>query len=152
MARLQRPLHEQGPALFRSWGQVTWLVWRFVDPEGFDRYRLTRQTTAKSYLMREYLGIDVTDYFSCTVTDLYGNFKLPGLLIGALVLGGLFAWTTTTLAAPRGSTALVVAIFVLTQIVIFDQEAVFTFFGWIRKVPVLLIAVALRPFAEAPRS
>jgi hypothetical protein len=146
MARLKGPLERQGPAYLQSWGQVTWLVWRFVDPQGFDAYRLSRQTTAKSYLMREYLGIVTSDYFSCTVTDLYGNFRLAGLLVGGLVIGAMFAWTTGTLSAPSSGTALVIAVFVLTQIVIFDQEAVFTLFGWIRRLPVLLVALSLRPF------
>lgn len=146
MARLHGPLQREGPAYLRSWGQVTWIVRRFVDPEGFDAYRLARQTTAKSYLMREYLGVVASDYFSCTVTDLYGNFRLAGFVVGALVLGCLFGWTTGALAAPRSGAVLIVALFVLTQIVIFDQEAVSTLFGWPRKLPVLAVALALRPF------
>lgn len=152
MARLKRPLERDGPAYLQSWGQVTWLVWRFVDPQGFDAYRLSRQTTAKSYLMRQYLGVVTSDYFSCTVTDLYGNFHIAGFVAGGLVIGALFAWTTGTLSAPSSGTALVTAVFVLTQIVIFDQEAVFTLFGWIRKLPVLLVALWLRPFSVRARS
>lgn len=152
MARLKDPLERQGPAYLRSWGQVTWLVWRFVDPDGFDAYRLSRQTTAKSYLMREYLGVVASDYFSCTVTDLYGNFHLLGMVVGGLFLGAVFAWTTGTLSAPSSSTGLVIAVFVLTQIVIFDQEAVFTLFGWIRKLPVLALALTLRPFTMGSRA
>jgi hypothetical protein len=146
MARLLPGIHEKGPSLGASWGQVTWLVRRFVDPEGFDRYRLAMATTAKSHLMDEYLDWRLPDYFSCTATDLFGSFHVAGLVLGALALSALFRFARRALTTPATGWQLTLGVFVVTQILIFDQEALVTFFGWPRKLPILLAMLALNPF------
>ena len=152
MARMLPGIQEKGPTFGASWGQVIWLGRRFIDPEGFDRYRLTMATTAKSHLMQEYLNWDFPDYFSCTATDLFGTFHVAGLLVGALALAGLFRFAGRALVLPRSGTHVILGIFVLTQILIFDQEAATTFFGWPRRVPVLVLLLLLNPFATATPS
>ena len=147
MARMLPGIQEKGPTLGASWGQVIWLGRRFVDPEGFDRYRLSMATTAKSHLMQEYLNWQLPDYFSCTATDLFGTFHVAGLLVGALALAGLFRFAGRALVTPRTGTHLILGVFVVTQILIFDQEAATTFFGWPRRLPMLFLLLLLNPFA-----
>jgi hypothetical protein len=151
MARILPGIHEKGPSLGASWGQVTWLVRRFVDPEGFDRYRLSLATTAKSHLMQEYLDWQLPDYFSCMATDLFGSFHVVGLLVGALILGALFRFAGGALTLPTTGAHLILGLFVLTQILIFDQEAQTTLFGWPRRLPLLLLVLALNPFVAGTR-
>jgi hypothetical protein len=146
MARLLPGINEKGPSLGASWGQVTWLVRRFTDPEGFDRYRLSLATTAKSHLMQEYLDWQLPDYFSCMATDLFGSFHVVGLLAGALALAALFRFVGRALTLPSTGTRLILGLFVLTQILIFDQEALTTFFGWPRRLPLLLLVLLVNPF------
>jgi hypothetical protein len=146
MARMLPGIQEKGPSLGASWGQVTWLVRRWVDPEGFDRYRLTMATTAKSHLMQEYLDWELPDYFSCTATDLFGSFHVAGLLVGAILLAWLFRFAGRALATPRTGAHLLAGLFVLTQILIFDQEAAVMFFGWPRRLPLLLVMLLINPF------
>jgi hypothetical protein len=146
MARILPGIQDKGPTLGASWGQVIWLGRRFVDPEGFDRYRLSIATTAKSHLMQEYLNWQLPDYYSCAATDLFGTFHVAGLLAGALALAGLFRFGGRALVMPRSGTHLILGVFVLTQILIFDQEAATTFFGWPRRVPMLLLLLLLNPF------
>jgi hypothetical protein len=146
MARMLPGIQEKGPTFGASWGQVIWLGRRFVDPEGFDRYRLSMATTAKSHLMQEYLNWQLPDYFSCTATDLFGTFHVAGLLVGALALAGLFRFAGRALVTPRSGTHVILGIFVLTQILIFDQEAATAFFGWPRRLPMLALLLLLNPF------
>ena len=87
MARLMAPVFEEGPAWGTAWMHILWDVRRLVDPAGFDEFRLSLETNAKSYLMTHYLGWRVADYYSCMMTDLFGNFGLIGFPIGALVVG-----------------------------------------------------------------
>jgi hypothetical protein len=151
IARLLPGIHEKGPSLGASWGQVTWLVRRFIDPEGFDRYRLSVATTAKSHLMQEYLDWQLPDYFSCMATDLFGSFHVVGLLAGALVLAMLFRFGGVAITVPRTGAHLILGLFVLTQILIFDQEAQTAFFGWPRRLPLLLLVLVFNPFVVGPR-
>jgi hypothetical protein len=147
MARLLPGIEREGPALGAAWGSVTWYLRRFTDPQGFNEFRLSRNVTAKGYLMKRYLGWDdLDDYFSCSLTDLFGNFHAFGLLGGAVLLAMLFRFSASRLMAPRDGAALVLAVFVVTHSIVFDQEAVALLFGWTRQLPILLAILALRPF------
>lgn len=146
LARMVPAIDREGPALGAAWQSTTWLVWRFIDPDGFDQFRLSANTTAKWYLMERYLGSPPVDYFSCTATDLFGNFHVVGFLGGGLLLGFVFAHARRTLLVPLRGSAIVLALFVLTHAIVFDQEAAALLFGWLRKVPVLLAVLALQPF------
>jgi hypothetical protein len=150
MARLLPGIERRGPALGAAWGSATWYVRRFTDPEGFNEFRLSRNVTAKGYLMEKYLGWDLTDYFSCTLTDLFGNFHVFGLLGGAVLLAALFRFSASRLSAPRNGAALILAVFVVVQSIVFDQEALALLFGWTKQLPVLLAVLALRPFRVGP--
>jgi hypothetical protein len=146
MARMLPGVEREGPALGAAWRSAGWYVRRFTDPQGFDEFRLSRNTTAKSYLMEKYLGWNLSDYYSCTLTDLFGNFYILGLLGGAALLVMLLRFSASRLAAPRNGTALVLAVFVVVQAVVFDREAVELVFGWTKQLPILLMVLALRPF------
>jgi hypothetical protein len=146
MARLLPGIEREGPALGAAWESVNWYLRRFTDPQGFNEFRLSRNTTAKGYLMKRYLGWDLADYFSCTLTDLFGNFHVLGLLGGAVLLVTLFRFSASRFMAPRGGAALVLAVFVVVHAIVFDQEAIGLLFGWTKQLPILLAVLALRPF------
>jgi hypothetical protein len=154
MARLLPGIEREGPALGAAWGSVGWYLRRFSDPQGFNEFRLSRDVTAKGYLMERYLGWgDLPDYFSCTLTDLFGNFHVLGLLGGAVLLVILFRFSASRFMAPRDGAALVLAVFVVAHSIVFDQEAVGLLFGWTKQLPILLALLALRPFrVEAART
>ncbi len=150
MARLEPEIEHRGAAWGAAWQNVQWIVRRFVDPEGFDRYRLSMMTSAKSYLMRRYLNADVTDYYSCSLVDLFGNFHVLGFVFGALLFGLSFRWCRRATHGPRSGAELILALFWLTVIIYFEQEAAVTLAGWLRKAPVLLAVLAARPFRVVP--
>jgi hypothetical protein len=88
-------------------------VWRFVDPPGFDAFRLSLTTTAKGYLMEHYLGLVVTDYFSCALTDMFGNFHFAGFVLLGVVYGWGLAQCCAQIVAPTSGPALLYGLFFL---------------------------------------
>jgi hypothetical protein len=150
MARLLPQIDARGPAYGRAWESSVWLVWRFVDPAGWDALRRSLNTTSKSYLMRTYLGWPYPDYYSCELTDIFGNFHIPGLLLTALLTGWVFAVSLTQLRHPTSGARLVVAMFVVILMMSFDQEGSTLFLGWVRRAPPLLAVVLLGPLKVRP--
>jgi hypothetical protein len=146
MARLLPGIERKGPALGAAWRNVSWYVRRFTDPQGFDEFRLSRNVTAKGYFIEKYLNWALDDYFSCTLTDLFGNFHVFGLVGGAILLATLFRFTASRFMAPRSGAELVLAVFVVVQAIVFDQEAMGLLFGWTKQLPILLAILALGPF------
>jgi len=146
MARLDGPIERQGPALGAAWQGTYWIIGRFIDPAGFDQVRLAMTTTSKSYLMQQYLHWAPPDYFSCTLTDLFGNFHVIGFLIGGLTIGAFFRFYRHSINHPTTAAAVIIAIFGLTHVIVFDQEASTLLFGWFKKLPVLLAVLAYNPF------
>jgi hypothetical protein len=150
VARLSREISREGAAWGRAWESYTWLVRRFVDPAGFDKFRLTLRTSAKTDLMRRYLRLDVADYYSCALVDFYGTFNWLGFLLGAAAFGAVFRFYRTATVSPPSGTVVILGLFAMTSALYFDTEAATIFLGWVRKAPVLLAAIALHPLTVEP--
>ena len=146
IARLKDTIDRRGPAWGEAWYGATWNVRRFVDPAGFDRFRLKEQTTAKNYLMRRYLNWTRTDYYSCFLTDLYGNFSWFGFLAAAMLLGGVFRFCARQFARPTSAVAFLLALKLGTSAIIFEQEAATFLFGWVLQIPIVTAVLVLSPF------
>jgi len=107
-------------------------------------------TNAKSYLLLRYTGLEMVDYFSCELTDLYGNFGYAGFPAAAVLLAALLALVGTTLSGSGSPTRLVVAVFILSRIVPFEQEFAGLLFTWIKLAPLVVILIWLNPLRTAP--
>jgi len=151
MARLSPAISKEGPAWGSAWQSSLWLVWRFVDPDGFNEHRLSLQTTSKSYLMAHYLNWIQSDYYACTLTDMYGNFGLLGFPMAAVIIASLFRLHYRASHTPCGR-MLILSLFLITHILNCDQEASNLLFGWIRKVPVLVAVLFLNPLSISSES
>jgi hypothetical protein len=92
------------------------------------------------------MGIELQDYYSCSLTDLFGNFGWAGFLLGALIYAVAFRYYRSATIQPRRHWQIVIAIFVVTHVLSFDQEMSGVLFGWIRQVPVLALILIGRPF------
>jgi hypothetical protein len=147
LARLDRAISSEGAAWGEAWYGYTWIVRRFIDPAGFDQFRLSMRTTAKGFLMRRYLRVDAVDYYSCSLVDLFGNFNWLGFPLAALVFGGCFRFFRTAMFRPSSGTSIIAGVFVVTSILYFDQEAGITLFGWVRQLPVVVGVIVAKPFA-----
>lgn len=146
MARMLPQIHSDGPAWGVAWQSYSWLVRRFFDPSGFDDFRLSLATTSKTYLMSRYLNWNFPDYHSCCLTDLFGNFHIIGFMPAAFIFGFFFAFYKRTTETPISGLKFVLALFFLTHILMFENEAAFLLFGWVRKLPILLLVIAAKPF------
>lgn len=145
IARLMPEINRRGAAWGAAWSHIWWNVGRFIDPKGFDEVRLSMVNTSKGYLMSEYLGWGIPDYYSCSLTDLVGNFHILGFLFGALIFGTAYRFCRKAIHTPATGRTFVVGLFVITLILLFEQETSMLLFGWVRKLPVLLTVLALNP-------
>jgi|GEM_PF-2111685 len=102
-------------------------------------------TNAKSYLILRYTGLDLIDYYSCELTDVYGNFGYVGFFGAALLLSVLVAFVGTTLVGSASPARLVIAVFVLSRILPFEQEFATLLFAWIKLAPVVGVLLWLNP-------
>lgn len=145
MSQLKPGIVSEGPSWGGAWAPAKWYLWRYVDPAGFDEFRASLRTTAKTQLMAEFLGVSPPDYYSCAVTDLYGNFDVGGLLAGAVVFSAIFLWWARHSARPDSGRRYLVALFAVTHALLFDQEAMAVMFGWVTQLPFVAAIVALGP-------
>lgn len=145
MSQLKPGVVADGPSWGGAWAPAKWYVWRYVDPEGFDEFRASLRTSAKAHLMAEFLGFSPPDYYSCALTDLYGNFDVGGLLGGAVLFGGIFLWWARQSSRPASGRRYLLALFAVTHALLFDQEAMFVMFGWLPQLPFVAAIIALGP-------
>jgi hypothetical protein len=117
-----------------------------LDPAEARRMKMTFDIAAKNYLMRKYTDLDQADYFSCMLSDAYGNFGVVGIALVGAVLGGVLGLAVRTLGRPRYSWAPVVALFFLSHVFQFEQEFVTATFLWVKKLPFLAAVLLVNPF------
>jgi hypothetical protein len=151
MARLAPGIQGEGPAWGAAWKSSYWLVGRFIDPQGFDASRLSMTDTAKGFLMRRYWGWETTDYQTCRLTDMFGNFYLLGFPILAGIYAVLFVFCRRAFERPSSGKMFLLGLFVLVNIMMFEGTADVLLFGWVRKLPVLLVVLAVCPFIVRAR-
>lgn len=141
MALIADNVEAQGPALGRAWAVPLLLqldpIFRTDFTEQMKRGALT---TSKSFLLLQYAGIAESDYYSCMISDAYGNLGLAGFLAVALVLAGACAVAGVGLRGKGGPTVILIASFVLSRVLPFEQEFASLLFGWLKLLP-LIIAI-----------
>jgi len=136
----------QGPALGTAWAVPFVLS---LDPIVRTPFTVEAKranlTSAKTWLLLRYGGVGKADYYSCMLSDAYGNFSVYGFLLAALVVGPILAVSTASLrwsAAPAG---IVFAAFAITRVLPFEQEFESILFGWYKLVPFVVVALAVYP-------
>jgi len=136
----------QGPALGTAWAVPFVLS---LDPIVRTPFTVEAKranlTSAKTWLLLRYGGVGKADYYSCMLSDAYGNFSVYGFLLAALVVGPILAVSTASLrwsAAPAG---IVFAAFAITRVLPFEQEFESILFGWYKLVPFVVVAMAVYP-------
>lgn len=146
MARIRPGIFEKGLAWGEAWKGSYWLVGRFIDPEGFAASRLTMIENAKGYLMLRYWGWATTDYLSCSLTDMYGNFGAASFI----VICGFYLWAFLFYLGcfwnPTSGKVFLMGLFLVTNILVFEGSTDALLFGWVRKLPVLMLFLIARPF------
>jgi hypothetical protein len=140
----------QGPALGAAWAVPFVLSLDPIVRTPFTvQAKRANLTSAKSWLLLRYGGVAKTDYYSCMLTDAYGNFSIYGFLLTALVLGPIIAFATAALRWSAAPIGLVFATFAITRVLPFEQGFESILFGWYKLVPFILIALAFYPLRRA---
>lgn len=147
MARMKPALQSLGYAWGRAWKVPVALMYLpLVDPPKARKYKLSLNMAAKNYLMRKYTRITDADYVSCMLTDAYGNFGYPGFAFVGFFLGTVTGWATRRMARPPAAGWVLVALFAVTHVMLFDQEFVSALFLWPKKLPFLVALLIASPF------
>jgi hypothetical protein len=143
----------QGPALGTAWAVPFVLS---LDPIVRTPFTVEAKranlTSAKTWLLLRYGGVAKADYYSCMLSDAYGNFSIYGFLLAAIVLAPIIAFSTAALrwsAAPMG---VVFAAFAITRVLPFEQEFESILFGWYKLVPFVLVVLIFCPLRRPGRS
>jgi hypothetical protein len=147
----------QGPAMGTAWAVPFVLS---LDPIVRTPFSIAAKsaslTSAKSWLLLRYSGVGKTDYYSCMLTDAYGNFSIYGFLLPALLLGIIFARATAALRWSAKPAAIVIAAFAITRALPFEQEFGSLLYAWLKLVPFVLVALVFYPLrrdrVESPTS
>jgi hypothetical protein len=151
IAMIADNIESQGPAMGAAWAVPAVLS---LDPIVRTPFTVAAKTanltTAKSWLLLRYSGVGKTDYYSCMLTDVYGNFSIYGFLLPAIVLGVVLARATAALRWSAKPAAVVFAAFAMTRILPFEQEFGAILFTWYKLIPFVLVALMFYPLRRAP--
>ena len=99
--------------------------------------------------MLRYSGVGKADYYSCMLTDVYGNFSIYGFLLPAIVLGVVLARATAALRWSAKPAAVVFAAFAITRVLPFEQGFESILFMWYKLVPFVLVALVFYPLRRS---
>lgn len=149
VALISDNVRSQGPAMGKAWAVPLLLqldpLFRTAATEQLKRAALT---TAKSFLLLQYAGIAEPDYYSCMISDAYGNLGLAGLTAVAIVLALACAAAATGLQGGRSAGMVIVSAFILSRVLPFEQEFASLLFGWIKLSPLVLGVLFFNPLAR----
>jgi hypothetical protein len=151
IAMIADNVEKQGPAMGTAWA-VPLVV--SLDPIVRTAFTVEAKranlTTAKTWLLLRYAGVGKADYYSCMLTDAYGNFSVAGFALAALVLAAILAWATAAVNASAAPWAVVFGTFFLTRLMTFEQEFGMVLYGWLKLLPFVLVAILFFPLRRAP--
>jgi hypothetical protein len=151
--RIEPSLARSGYELGAAWRVPAFIaLTQFVAPSASDEYKRTARTTAKSYLLERHTDLDPGDYYSCALTDLFGNFGVAGFPVGAGLLALAFVMTRRVMSGGvpiLGNHVYWIGLVLAAHLIPFEQEFSTYLFGWIRYLPAALALLLINPVTKA---
>jgi hypothetical protein len=136
----------QGPALGTAWAVPFVLSLDPIVRTPFSvEAKRANLTSAKTWLLLRYGGLAKTDYYSCMLSDAYGNFSIYGFVLAALFLGYALGAATAAIRWSAAPAALLLAVFAMTRLLPFEQEFESLLFGWYKLIPFVLAVLLVYP-------
>ena len=100
----------------------------------------------KKYYMGRYTDIPYKDYPAGTLADIFIVLGPLGFCVAALTFGWLFTWIQKLVAVSPSSWSIILGVFFYYNISSFEFSFASVLMGWVRGLPVLLVAIVLNPF------
>jgi hypothetical protein len=133
---------------FDAFRSTVWQIRRYLDPDGYRYFRLSGETNPKSYFVRRHIDSERSDYFSCSIVEVYGAFGWPGLLFSGIILGLLFR--VLGIAIIKGLCAntfvSILALAIILWLVKFEKGMSGLVIGWTNQLVVVVFLTVVRPF------
>lgn len=151
VAQMSPSLERHGLEWGNAWRTpIFMLVGYLIDPGEYMRLKEEAMTTAKAFLLAEHTDIRARDYYSCALTDAYGNFGAVGYLLAAVyftlaTMAIMFAFNSSSGAL------LILGAFGFVHTMTFEAELATHLFGWIRLLPAVVLLVAINPIRRLRR-
>lgn len=130
---------------------VDWLGgWKYIvdiniSPSRLKEAKEDLRTTAKSYMIAKYLGNGSPDYFSCALTDVYGNLGFAGFPACAMVFGFLCAIIEANIGRPRNGTGFLIALIAAISLLRFEHDFAATISDLIKTIVVTIPILLINP-------
>lgn len=150
IAMIADNVEAQGPAMGSAWAVPFILSLDPIVKTPFTtEAKRASLTTAKTWLLLRYAGVSKADYYSCMLSDAYGNFAVFGFLFAAAIVGVVLATATAALRWSSAPAALLFAIFALERILPFEQGLETILFGWLKLVPFVIAFLLIFPLRRS---
>ena len=146
MTKISQKISLSNIPLGEAWVNPIFLTYGFLlDKERTTNLKMETNTTAKYYLMQKYTDINSADYYSCMLTDLYGNFWIFGLIFGSIILSKLTQITDTNLRISTSPNKIIISIYLLCIILPFEQEFISIPLSFLQSFPILFFVLIINP-------
>lgn len=157
MARITPAAEHDGFAKGEAWkGIATIMVGQvafgsIVSSEDVADVKSSFLGSPKKYLADQYVNEgEWVDYPSCLLTDLYGNLGLFGFPIGALVVSWASIIVRRAFTEATSPRLIVIALYVLFHLLLFEQEAAIFVSSLVNALPVLALVLVMNPMVKSP--
>ena len=152
IARMEPSLDRHGLEWGAAWRTPIFMLFGgLTDPSEYEAIKGDAVTTAKAYLLQRHTDLSFLDYYSCALTDAYGNFGSLGMLFAAFYFGGAVTLVTRMLRS-SSPLLLVLGVFAAFHVLSFESEFISHVVGWARLLPFVLVVALLNPVIRIDRS
>lgn len=139
-AMLYSAISQMGAMQGAAWNNYYWIIiGRYTDPEGFQSFKLSLKTASKTIILQHFLSMNVSDYVTCSVTDLYANFGPVGYLILSLFYSLILILAYIVFRSDWPTLWIIPLSIILSRIVSFDREGGDQILGWAQFIPLYIL-------------
>lgn len=149
MVLITPKMNSMGPALGKAWENPIFLFFgTLLDKKKADEIKSNYNTNAKNYLIDKYTNIQTADYYSCVLTDLYGNFWLFGFIFAGIFFALIIAWVQRIFELKIRTWHFIVGVYIFIVIQTFDSEFIGMVANAVQMVPALLFVFFVNPIQQ----
>ena len=116
------------------------------DKQKYSEIKLGLKTNPKVLIAEKFRGLEIADTPSTFLDDLYANFSILGLLLGALVFAYVLCRASRVIRVSNlGSIVFFVGVWAVTRALYLDNEFLSMLIVFIKFLPLVVVFAALYP-------